>query len=52
MLKRLQEVKPLYRVSDCIESWRKNAHLTEMITAYPQTTTSKQQVHIILYSTS
>lgn len=36
MLQRLQDVKPMYRVSDHVESWRRNAELTEMITAYPE----------------
>lgn len=46
MLDRLQKVQPMYRVSDCVDSWRKNAELTEMITAYPESSRLKNKVEI------
>ncbi|XP_003389065.1 PREDICTED: uncharacterized protein C17orf105 homolog [Amphimedon queenslandica] len=36
LLKRIQQVKPVYRVDDHVESWRRNAELTEMISSYPE----------------
>ena len=35
MLKRLEKVEPMYKVSDWIEDWRKKEEITGMITAYP-----------------
>lgn len=46
MLGRLQKVQPMYRVSDCVDSWRKNAELTEMITAYPESSRPKKKVEM------
>ncbi len=36
MLKRLEKVEPMYKVSDCIEDWRRKEDITGMITAYPE----------------
>lgn len=44
MLKRLQEVKPQYSVSNCVEHWRKNAELVERLTAYPTASPSLHKV--------
>ena len=38
MQKRLDKVEPMYKMSEWIDDWKKNAELTEMITAYPSTT--------------
>ena len=35
MLKRLEKVEPIYKVSDWIEDWRRKEEITGMITAYP-----------------
>ena len=35
MLKRLEKVEPIYKVSDWIENWRRKEDITGMITAYP-----------------
>ena len=35
MLKRLEKVEPIYKVTDWIDDWRKKEELTEMITTYP-----------------
>lgn len=35
MLKRLEQVEPIYKVSDWVDDWRRTQELTEMITAYP-----------------
>ena len=35
MLKRLEKVEPIYKVTDWIDDWRKKQELTERITAYP-----------------
>ena len=35
MLKRLEKVEPIYKVSDWVEDWRRKEEITEMITAYP-----------------
>ena len=37
MQKRLEKVEPVYRITDWVDDWKKNAELTEMITAYPST---------------
>ena len=42
MQKRLEKVEPIYRIGDWVEDWKKNADLTEMITAYP---TEEQSPH-------
>ena len=35
MLKRLEMVEPIYKVSDWVDDWRKKEEITGMITAYP-----------------
>ena len=35
MLKRLEKVEPIYKVSDWVDDWRRKQELTEMITSYP-----------------
>lgn len=35
MLKRLEKVEPIYKVSDWVDDWRRKQDLTERITAYP-----------------
>lgn len=35
LLKRLQKVGPMYRVSDWINDWQRKEELTSMITSYP-----------------
>ena len=46
MLERLQKVKPMYRVDEWIKDWQRNGELTEMITAYPQTGSQKEQIDV------
>ncbi len=36
MLKRLEQVEPIYKVADWIDDWRRKEELTEMITAFPE----------------
>ena len=49
MLKRLEKVEPIYKVSDWIDDWRRKEELTEMITAYPnELQASRPVVSIIL----
>ena len=38
MLQRLEKVKPMYRISDWIDDWRRSEELTERITAFPTST--------------
>lgn len=38
MLQRLQKVKPMYRIGEWIDDWRRSEELTERITAYPTST--------------
>lgn len=38
LLKRLEKVEPMYKVSDWIDDWQKNAELMELITSYPEDT--------------
>ena len=40
MQKRLEKVEPMYKISECVEDWKKNAELTKMITTYPSITDS------------
>ena len=49
MLRRLQEVKPQYSVTRCVEDWRKNAELAELITAFPAGSPGSQKVQLELY---
>lgn len=48
LLRRIQEVKPVYRVTDHVDSWRRNAELTEMITSYPELPPPKQKTAKVL----
>lgn len=36
MLKRLEDVEPMYKVTEWIDDWQRKEELTEMITAYPE----------------
>lgn len=38
LLKRLETVEPMYKVSSWIEDWQRKGELTNMITAYPEGT--------------
>lgn len=49
LLKRIQQVKPVYRVDDHVESWRKNAELTEMISSYPELPKPRLRTEKVLY---
>ena len=35
MLKRLERVEPIYKVSDWVDDWRRKEEITGMITTYP-----------------
>ena len=52
MLKRLEKVEPMYKVSDWIEDWRRKEDITGMITAYPddfQAIVSLQSLYVCMY---
>lgn len=36
MQKRIEQVRPVYKIADWVEDWKKNAELTELITAFPE----------------
>ena len=44
MLKRLEKVQPIYKVSDWVEDWQRKEELTSMITCYPASTQSEDNV--------
>lgn len=35
MLRRLEKVQPVYRITDWIDDWQRSEELTQRITAYP-----------------
>lgn len=36
MLKRLEKVEPMYKVSEWIDDWQRKEELSSMITSYPE----------------
>lgn len=42
MLKRLEQVEPMYKMSEWVDHWTKKEELTNMITSYPITPLSDQ----------
>lgn len=44
MLKRLEKVEPIYKVTNWIDDWRRKEELTDMITIFPDEQTSEARV--------
>lgn len=47
MLKRLEQVEPIYKVADWIDDWRRKEELTEMITAFPEGVTIDHDMSLV-----
>ena len=47
LLKRLEKVQPIYRVSDWVDDWQKKEELTSRITAYPEATEESATVRSV-----
>ena len=45
MLKRLEKVKPMYKVSEWVDDWERKEQLTGMITNYPEIPVARK-VHV------